>query len=92
MQISVKRDSPWREEVIRNMRLAASDLHPVIARFLHSEKRSRGVNPLEGLAHWELEFLSVFFLVDPVRISSERYGLLGRELARELGCQHRGHA
>ena len=64
----------------------------MIARFLHSEKRSRRVNPFEGFAHWELKFLSVLFLLDSVRISSKRHRLLGRELAGKLGCQELGHA
>ena len=64
----------------------------MVARLLHSEKRCRGINSLEGLAHRELESLSVFFFVDLVCISSERYGLFGWELASKLGSQVISHA
>ena len=83
--------SRWKK-IIRDVSLATPNLQPMIACFLHSEKCRSRVNSLEGLAHWELESLSVFFLMDLVRISSEGYGLLGRELAGQLGCQELSHA
>ena len=83
--------SRWKK-IIRDVSLATPNLQPMIARFLHSEKCRSRVNSLEGLAHWELESLSVFFLMDLVRISCECYGLLGRELAGQLGCQELSHA
>ena len=72
LEIGLKRDASWREEIVSEEGLAASELLPVIVSFLHSEKFTSNIDTTEWLPSRELNPLTNLLIMNIVSVPLKR--------------------
>ena len=92
LEIGLKRDASWREEIVGEEGLAATELLPVIVSFLHSEKFTSHIDTTEWLPSRELDPLTNLLIMNIVSVPLKRNRVVIRCIRLQMLANELCHA